>query len=123
MTDLKELRKLATAATKGPWRQHGTAVLFDHEDYKHEWIGLRGVVGKDGTDMTTEGGFTRVLKTSDAKFIAAANPATVLELVDQLQGAIEIMKELDYETVQGQYVRAEVINRARSWLLQANRGE
>ena len=66
MTDREELRKLAEAATPGPWSTAAFQLVID--------VARRIDVGMCG-------------HRDDAAFIAAANPAAVLGLLDQLDAA------------------------------------
>lgn len=79
--DLEELRSIALAATPGPWNWVGDLSMNEaslespsEEGYVLSAYGLH-----------TEG-FVDVGE-SDAAFIAAANPATVLALLDRLEAA------------------------------------
>ena len=83
MTDLtNELRRLAQAATPGPW------ILLPVGDKSKcfavadiNLLSVLTVVDECGTS------FGAVYLDGDAKFIAAANPATVSELLDRLEDA------------------------------------
>ena len=66
MTEREELRKLAEAATPGPWSTAAFQLVID--------VARRIDVGMCG-------------HRDDAAFIAAANPAAVLGLLDQLDAA------------------------------------
>lgn len=71
MIDRNELRRLAQAATPGPWK-----VVKDHE-----------LPGVHGGDVILGGSFYdySVPDDEDEAFIAAANPATVIELLDEIE--------------------------------------
>lgn len=81
MTDLDDLERLAKAATPGPW-----TTKPDDDARKHL--------------LCTETGawFGRVeaspRNAADAAFIAAANPAVVLELVRRMRAAEGIVRDL-----------------------------
>ncbi|WP_223717204.1 ead/Ea22-like family protein [Pseudomonas aeruginosa] len=83
MTDHAELRRLAKAATPGPW------TLYAPEDYQGpEELPGYGVECAEGRAIVwgalepeTGCQFDR-----DAEFIAAANPKTVLALLDEIDG-------------------------------------
>lgn len=84
MTDLDELERLAKAATKGPWRTH---MLFSQGERPD--VAICG----DGTTVVAADGFPwhrapwrdYAAVTNDAAYIAAANPAVILELVAELR--------------------------------------
>lgn len=71
MIDKEDLRRLAQAATPGPWK-----VVKDHR-----WPGVHG------GDVILGGSFCdySVPDDEDEAFIAAANPATVIELLDEIE--------------------------------------
>ncbi|HBO9008113.1 TPA: ead/Ea22-like family protein [Pseudomonas aeruginosa] len=83
MTDHAELRRLAEAATPGPW------TLYVPEDYQGpEELPGYGVECAEGRAIVwgalepeTGCQFDR-----DAEFIAAANPKTILALLDEIDG-------------------------------------
>ena len=84
-TDRDELRKLAEAATPGPWEADG-GEISQHWSRPEPWreiIGTRVACGSYCYGGTAQG----VERTEDAEFIAAANPAAVLGLLDQLDAA------------------------------------
>lgn len=68
--DLDKLEQLARAATPGPWEARGGT---------HQVVAGQGE-GRDGVVATAR-------EYSDVDFIAAANPAAVLELVQRLRAA------------------------------------
>ena len=87
MSDRKKLRRLAEAATPGPWwADTGATIGDDSDEATHVWFraarnDLYLAIGKvldNDLDQTTF---------EDAEFIAAANPAAVLDLLDQLDAA------------------------------------
>ena len=71
MIDKEDLRRLAQAASPGPWR-----VVKDHE-----------FPGVHGGDVILGGSFCdySVPTREDEEFIAAANPVTVIELLDEIE--------------------------------------
>ena len=85
MIDTKELRRLAQAATPGPWwvnqdsLNHGfeCGVL---EINAKDWHALAGAWGVTGAKPSEEGA-------ANAAFIAAANPAAINELLYRLEAA------------------------------------
>ena len=75
--NIEELKRLAEAATPGPWSSHPN--------------GYYGVHSNTGTICSTGE------KIADALYIAAANPATILELIqqrDELLAALKDAREL-----------------------------
>ena len=82
MIDTKELRRLVKAATPGPWKM--VPVGDGRQKFAvadSEFLSILTVT--DEGDAT----FGTVYDDADAKFIAAANPATVSELLDRLEAA------------------------------------
>lgn len=74
MGDHSELKRLAEAATQGPWGYDGSYVcparVEDGTTYVESWRSVADCAQPENT-----------------KFIAAANPAAVLELLDNLESA------------------------------------
>ena len=68
--DTTKLRELANKATTGPWEQINHIVFTETGDL--EWVVANA---RSGNSII------------DAKYIAAANPATVLALLDELDAA------------------------------------
>ena len=81
--DKRVLRGAAENATKGQW-----AVEFDDEIYSTD-----GVNHEQIAMVFSEN------EARDAEFIAAANPATVLALLDELETAKKRIAELEARTV------------------------
>ncbi|WP_432457324.1 ead/Ea22-like family protein [Enterobacter hormaechei] len=77
--DKRALREAAEKATKGQW-----AVEFDDEVYSTD-----GVNNEQIAMVFSEN------EVRDAAFIAAANPATVLALLDELEAADALNKHLE----------------------------
>lgn len=75
MTDYTELKRLAEAAPAGPWYQHG---------------GIKQVVDRNCEAVCET--FEEDGDCPTARFIAAANPAAVLALLDDLEEARNGMK-------------------------------
>ena len=81
MIDTKELRRLAQAATPGPWINHGrqpNVAGLPHSAVAAKTL-LARVYSEAYGDVEQE--------TANASFIAAANPAAVSELLDRLEAA------------------------------------
>ena len=84
MTDQdKELRRLAEAATPGPWKiaPAGTKAYEREDPYPFDMIQVA-----PARFVRTEGRGENEAN-SNAAFIAAANPATILSLLDRLEAA------------------------------------
>ena len=85
MTDTNELRRLAQAATPGPW---------------HFWRGwVAADIDSDGGIIIAErptpsGGKYQARVDGNFRFIAAANPAAITELLDRLEAAEKERDEL-----------------------------
>ena len=79
MTDREELRKLAEAATPGPWDCYRP-----HPNYRAYSVDRVMPGGYLGEDVATTGD---VHAEKNGAYIAAANPAAVLDLLDQLNAA------------------------------------
>ena len=98
-TERDALRKLAEAATPGPWA-FGTfhrllVVQADKHGYadKHSAIADIGA-GSIPWDATADS----MQEYNDAEYIAAANPAAVITLLDQLQSQAERIKVIERES-------------------------
>ena len=89
MSDLDELERLARAATPGPWEVDG-----DGRDICGFAGRLGAANGEPPYEITENNGFMRNSMAADAAFIAAANPAVVLELVRRLRAAEGIVRDL-----------------------------
>lgn len=82
MSDINELRRLAQKATPGPWKM----LLVGDGRQKFavadsEFLSILTVTDEGG------GTFGTVYDDDDARFIAAANPAAISELLDSLEAA------------------------------------
>lgn len=74
--DVNKLRELAQKATPGPWRV-GTPPPNGEQTIGTR-LGLMVAVATTGAGVSSE---------SNADFIAAANPAAILDLIDRLEAA------------------------------------
>ena len=92
MIDINELRRLAQAATPGPWINHGrqpNVAGLPHSAVAAKTL-LARVYSEAYGDVEQE--------TANASFIAAANPAAISELLDRLEAAEKERDALrDYE--------------------------
>jgi hypothetical protein len=87
MIDLDDLKEKAKAATAGPW--------FDDSEWSPDdvsiWSGKRGdssvFLGNIGGARFVEVGVAFDANTANGQFIAAANPAVVLDLIERLEAA------------------------------------
>lgn len=84
--DTKALRELAQKATPGPWKNGGT-VEQDGGEYKD----IIPTTVNCGTYCY--GGSVERAEEADLEFIAAANPAVVLALLDELQAMREDLND------------------------------
>ena len=97
--DLAELRRLAEAATPGPWEAFGAVDGRRGERWLGVTTDMRAIESARAGDVFAAQNCTR----QDALFIAAANPATVLALLDaaaerdRLAGAVERVRALATE--------------------------
>lgn len=87
MTDHTELKKLAEAATPGEWE---IVIAGDIP---------KPVIAVDGVSLFTVAeaygrGFGAIYEEADAAFIAAANPAAVMELIADYEEARQALKEV-----------------------------
>ncbi|MEB2478126.1 ead/Ea22-like family protein [Citrobacter freundii] len=97
MKDRNKLRKLAVEATAGEWCafvsvKSSTFAIHTPDDERHgniiNWMGF------DGVSMS------KAQKARNAKYIAAANPKTMLELLDELEVAKKRIADLEKDTEQ-----------------------
>jgi hypothetical protein len=111
--DDADLKRVAEAATPGPWQMNGARGKFAELNDRSQFHS----VGPDADavaavfyDPKTHVGFM------DAKFIALANPATVLSLLARLSAAEAEIAQL---TLENDDLRAE----AKRWGADANAAE
>ena len=81
MIDINELRRLAQAATSGEWYvERGNHIYGRNEvtDGEEVWHPVIACTDDDEVNVNFE---------ANAAFIAAANPATISELLDRLEAA------------------------------------
>ena len=78
MIDLDELRKLANAATPGPWQANSDDIWGDRDS--DGWT----VVAMCPCPKSPHGSARRLDWGRDASFISAANPSTILALLDEI---------------------------------------
>ena len=82
MTDhANELRRLAQAATPGPWINHGRQPNF--AGLPHSAVAAKTLLAR----VYSEAYGDVEQETANASFIAAANPASITELLDRLEAA------------------------------------
>ncbi|EOD3511823.1 ead/Ea22-like family protein [Cronobacter sakazakii] len=82
MTDTAKLKAVALAATPGPWRYQKTTPVTDAEISAENHTRVVNLLAGDVTPANSE-------------FIAAANPAAVLELIAALEAAENRNAELE----------------------------
>ena len=85
MIDTKELRRLAQAATKGPWRVDEVGVGFE--------IAAGDNVVAQAQSIPRDS-FQHAARRANAAFIAAANPAAITELLDRIEAAESALSNL-----------------------------
>jgi chromosome segregation ATPase len=95
-TEHNALRKLAEAATPGPWAFGTFHRLLVVQADKHGGADKHSAIADIGAgsipwDATAES----MQEYNDAEYIAAANPAKVITLLDQLQSQAEHIKETE----------------------------
>ena len=81
MIDTKELRRLAQAATPGPWINHGRQLNV--AGLPHSAVAAKTLLAR----VYSEAYGDVEQETANASFIAAANPAAITELLDRLEAA------------------------------------
>lgn len=81
MIDINELRKLAQAATPGPWINYGRQP--NAPGAPHSAVAAKTLLARVYSEAY--GDFYQ--ETANAAFIAAANPAAITELLDRLEAA------------------------------------
>ncbi|EPB6469370.1 ead/Ea22-like family protein [Cronobacter dublinensis] len=86
MTDTAKLKAAALAATPGPWRYQKTTPVTDAEISAENHTRVVNLLAGDVT-------------TANSEFVAAANPAAVLELIAALEAAEGRIAELEARTV------------------------
>ena len=110
--DYQVLRAKAEKATCGEWSLEYGASRFDGDDalIHREVAGYIPICKIEGAHP--ESGFDedfQMEQQANAEFIAAANPATVLELLDELEAAKKRIAELEAEPVSQAYNLPELI--------------
>lgn len=70
MTDTDKLKRLAEAATRGPWNYDGEGVTDDGSTYREVSSSAEIILGEYG-----------FVSAENAKYIAAANPQAILALI------------------------------------------
>lgn len=86
----QELRELAEAATQGPWIAAGPSYGDPMPRYYNT------VVTDRGDPIEDEDVCSDTMTSEDALFIAAANPAAILSLLDRLEKAEKDAARLDW---------------------------
>lgn len=97
MTSLTELRRLAEAATPGPWSDLGA---FEEDGWTYgEVAGVQGA-HRDGSHVAFVSLFSNRRALANAEFIAAVDPTTVLHLINRIEryrAALEEYAQLETE--------------------------
>ncbi len=86
--NIEELKRLAEAATPGPWE-------YDYDDQDHDRLGgiLWGTNHYAIATIPYNGQVSDEKVTATGNYIAAANPAAVLELIRQWDELLSALKE------------------------------
>lgn len=87
MIDTKELRRLAQAATPGPWAAVGLSFGESLPKYLHEVVIDREGDEDEGYSICGAPIRPNEKYSDNMAFIAAANPAVIIELLDRLEEA------------------------------------
>lgn len=87
MIDINELRRLAQAATPGPWIAAGPSFGESLPKYLNEVVIDRAGDEDDGYSICGAPLGLDKEGSDDMAFVAAANPATITELLDRLEAA------------------------------------
>ena len=93
--DIKELEALARAATPGEWEYDGDVWFYDKEN-ETPWL------LSESYDPVSKGGMD--CSEADAAYIAAANPQTVLKLIEVIrvqQVWLEAIAESEWDASAG----------------------
>lgn len=106
MTDFSELKKLAEAASPGPWLHENDDLYFKDDGYTRHMM-----TTDPGHDTCDEDGES-IVHADNLKFIAAVNPAAVLGMIaeiDEMKAVFEQPESLkaipaaEYETLKRQF--------------------
>ena len=82
--NITELKELAEKATPGPWEWDGDASNYDPEN-EAPWLAQAPWTSRDSKNVLM--GTIKAVRAEDAAYIAAANPAAILELIAKLEEA------------------------------------
>jgi hypothetical protein len=105
---INELEALARAATPGEWERR--------KWFGNDWPEKRISVSSGNTAIVISPRYAEAQAEHDANYIAAANPATMLKLIEVIRAQHAVLKEL--EEIYGFEWRAECT--ARAVLAKAN---
>lgn len=87
MTDIKELRRLAEAATPGEWE----AISDTVEGVDCEFI-AHILTSRFSATYDDKGEIAHIGNACDAEFIAAANPSAILSLLDKIDALTDALQ-------------------------------
>jgi hypothetical protein len=111
--DIKELEALARAATPGEWEKRNWPGL--------EWPQCRISVASGDTAIVISPRYAQEQVEHDTAYIAAANPQTVLKLIEVIRAQQEAVFELDlYSSWHHSYCDSPAKIKARAALAKAN---
>lgn len=82
--NITELKELAEKATPGPWEWDGDVSNYDPEN-EAPWLAQAPWTSRDSKNVLM--GTIKAVRAEDAAYIAAANPAEILELIANLEDA------------------------------------
>lgn len=89
MTDLKKLREMAEKATPGPWKCAGGIYVYSGDTMVADNNDETALVRARGVG----GGMSREQQEANVEFVSAANPETVIALLDRIEKLEAQLKE------------------------------
>lgn len=86
--EIEALLKLADAATPGPW------TVCDYRKFDKPWVYVDASNGDSIAEMVFANGYEPMPGGENAAFIAAANPAAIIALLDELDALRAMLSEV-----------------------------
>lgn len=122
--DLLQLKAVAEAATPGPWAQKNKRVPYvwaiGSNEKEHGYLMHQMPIGDDAKDYHPD---TRARWLADAAHIAAANPAVVLGLIQQiadlraaLAHPVAVNAAQDWISIHDRLPETEIVDDSECWL-------